>query len=100
MGRYIVVISAVGVLVLMSVSANRRLDSLTELPMQWGLDGRPTWYAPRRIALAFTPALGAVVLLAISFKETLGAGLAFVIAAAFVSAHALHLAVLLRRLGR
>ncbi len=26
--------------------------------MQWGLNGRPNWYAPRRIALLVTPLLG------------------------------------------
>lgn len=30
--------------------------------MQWGLDGQPTWTAPRRIALSFMPVLFTVVL--------------------------------------
>jgi hypothetical protein len=33
------------------------------LPMQWGLNGKPTLFAPRLIALAFTPTLGLAIAL-------------------------------------
>jgi len=47
-----------------SLAANRRFRTLTRLPMQWGLTGQVTWTAPRRLALAFVPAISAIVLLA------------------------------------
>ena len=37
------------------------------LPMQWGLNGQPTWYAPRAVALGFVPALAVFVMVAVSF---------------------------------
>jgi hypothetical protein len=37
------------------------------LPMQWGLNGRPTWYASRGIAVAFIPCLAIIVLAAMTF---------------------------------
>lgn len=42
---------------IMGVRAERRLVHRPRLPMQWGLDGRPTWTAPRRLALVIVPAL-------------------------------------------
>jgi hypothetical protein len=32
------------------------------IPMQWGVDGKPTWYAPPAIAMAFLPILSGVIL--------------------------------------
>jgi hypothetical protein len=43
--------------------ADRRLAAHDSLPMQWGLNGRPNWYAPRRPALLITPLLSGVGLL-------------------------------------
>jgi hypothetical protein len=37
------------------------------LPMQWGLTGRPTWYASRGVAVAFIPCLAIAVLAAMTF---------------------------------
>jgi predicted membrane-bound mannosyltransferase len=51
-------------LIWLSLRADRRLKHLERLPMQWSLSGNPTWSAPRRIALSFTPALAALVLIA------------------------------------
>lgn len=43
--------------------ADARFSGEKRLPMQWWFDGKVTWYAPRRVALAFIPAL-AICLLA------------------------------------
>jgi hypothetical protein len=50
-------------MVLVALRANRRLAHKTNLPMNFGLDGRPGWSAPRHVALAFMPALAACILL-------------------------------------
>lgn len=100
MDPYIIGIAAVVVLMLVSTGANRRLADLTELPMQWGLRGKPTWGAPRRMALAFTPNIGAISLLAVASKTTASPGLTLVAAAAFISAHILHLALTFRTVCR
>ena len=42
--------------------ANGRFRDKEQLPMQWWLTGEVTWYAPRRLALAFIPALAFAVL--------------------------------------
>ena len=39
----------------MGLRADRRFSRHARLPMQWWLDGRPTWYAPRRLALILIP---------------------------------------------
>lgn len=53
---------ALGWMIVRSRDALRRFARHDRLPMQWGLDGRPTWRAPRAIALFFTPVLAAVSL--------------------------------------
>lgn len=52
----------VAVLAAMSLAFAHRVPPGVRLPMQWGLNGRPTWFAPRAVALAFTPVLSALVL--------------------------------------
>ena len=42
--------------------ADRRFRNEDRLPMQWSLTGEITWSAPRRVALAFIPALAVIVL--------------------------------------
>jgi len=56
----------------MSWRAEHRLRHAERLPMQWGLNGKPTWYAPRRIAVAFLPLLAACtfILLAVAQRTT------------------------------
>lgn len=41
----------------MAFQANMRFQNESRLPMQWWLTGEVTWSAPRRLALAFIPAL-------------------------------------------
>ena len=50
-----------GVLVLLSVIAARSFPKGARVPMQWGITGKPTWYAPVRFAVAATPVLAAAV---------------------------------------
>ena len=52
-----------GAVALLGRWADRRLAAHDRLPMQWGLNGRPNWYAPRRPALILTPLLSGVGLL-------------------------------------
>lgn len=93
-------------LVAISIRANRTLSDSAKLPMQWGIDGRPTWYAPRKTALAFTPSLYLISALAIAFlipvkwEPDVPAMLCVMvfIAAAFVAAHLFHI-WLIRRGG-
>ena len=50
-------VAYLAVVTVMGVRADRRLGHLPRLPMQWGLDGRPSWTAPRRAALVAVPLL-------------------------------------------
>ena len=45
-----------------AILADARFRAEDRLPMQWWLDGRVTWSAPRRIAVAFIPALSTFML--------------------------------------
>lgn len=101
MTGFVIAASGVLVLALMSLMANRKFRDRDRLPMQWSLDGKVNWSAPRRIALAFTPALAALVLFAAAFKFSGDSGQApwvlLVMVLAFVAAHMLHLRLLERR---
>lgn len=97
MGAYMVGIGTVTVLVLVSLSAGRRLRHLAELPMQWGMDGKPTWSAPRHVALAFMPTVGALIMLAIALRGSISPGTVCVVAASFIAAHILHLTLIARK---
>ncbi|RYF00040.1 MAG: hypothetical protein EOO77_34645 [Oxalobacteraceae bacterium] len=60
----IVIVSVISVLMVCALAY--RADSLfygeDRLPMQWWITGQVTWSAPRRLALAFMPALAIVLL--------------------------------------
>jgi hypothetical protein len=49
------------VMIWLALHANARFSGERRLPMQWWLNGEVTWYAPRRIALAFIPTLAIIV---------------------------------------
>lgn len=78
--------------------------------MQWSIDGEVNWTAPRRIALALTPALGSAVLLLVAALTMLSrprAGqegyeipVVVLIAGGFIAAHGFHLWLLHRSLDR
>lgn len=89
-----------GFLVLLSFAANRRLAGHSRLPMQWSWRGEVTWTAPRPLALAFTPILATVALgwALVDGGHRPDAGWPLIwIAGAFLCAHLLHLALMLRQ---
>ena len=93
------ILATVALLALMSGLAARRIPPGAErLTMQWKWDGRPNWSLPRNTALAFMPALAAVVLAIVATSgETTTTILP--VCAAFIGAHALHLFLLAKRGG-
>ncbi|WP_157577962.1 hypothetical protein [Roseivivax halodurans] len=93
--------SVILAIVLSSVIANQRLPMATHLPMQWGLNGKPTWFAPRVIGLTFTPVLAISVTGFIFVVEGRAeAHIAALVAVAFLAAHLLHLMLVYRHLTR
>lgn len=94
----------VAVLAVLSWRAGREFFGQERLPMQWGLDGKVTWTAPRRVALWFTPVLSALVMAGIAAPLVLakvppkphGAVTLALVAGGFLFAHALHLHLLKR----
>lgn len=101
---------AICVLAAMCFRANRRFSGSIRLPMQWFLNGSVTWTAPRSVALAFIPVLGAIVLAltaastiflqARQGQEWLAVPVEIIVALVFVSAYALYLRLVAWSLGR
>ncbi|MBN9318831.1 MAG: hypothetical protein BGN86_13275 [Caulobacterales bacterium 68-7] len=92
----------IALLIAASVWANRRFADQASLPMQWGISGQVNWTAPRRVALAFTPVLGGVIIggtaaLLIAGvpthpgQEHMGAQVLAMQGMAFLAGHTLHL---------
>jgi hypothetical protein len=52
-----------GLAVWLALRADRRFRRHARLPMQWWVDGQPTWYLPRRVALVAIPAVSGMGLL-------------------------------------
>ena len=87
--------------VIMFLRANHRFGDRGRLPMQWSLSGSVNWTAPRRIALAFIPVLGTLVVFAtlalVTFlqprpgQEGLRAPAMLFVSVTFVASYALHL---------
>ena len=55
---YILVAATVLILVGLSWTASGHLGASGLIPMQWGVNGHPSWYAPKWFALSFGPAIG------------------------------------------
>jgi hypothetical protein len=97
-------------MIVMSIRANERFADTRRLPMQWSVSGAVTWTAPRLFALAFTPLLAAVILLATAIasvtltprpgQESYVAPVVAIISLGFVATHALHLWLTDRMLKR
>lgn len=94
-----------------SIAASKRFRGYRRLPMQWGFDGKPTWYASRHVALAFGPTVIAgvtILILALSistptpprsptFAGYLGVWLLqAIVGVVCLGCHALYLALLAR----
>lgn len=67
------------------------------VPMQWDLAGKPTWTAPKLIAVLFSPILSLFVLLGTSFASASNPqkveAILVLIAGVFLVVHVLHLAL-------
>lgn len=61
----LILLAAVGAMIALSLRADRRFRAIDRLPMQWTLTGAVSWHAPRAVALAFTPVLGTILILAV-----------------------------------
>jgi hypothetical protein len=106
----LIVVTTIGALVALSRRADARLAHHDRLPMQWSLTGNVNWTAPRRVALAFTPALGTLVMLAAAAsawwlpprpgQAGLVTPVLLLIGGGFVALHALHLRLIARSLRR
>jgi len=81
------------ILDIVSLYANRRFQAFASLPMQWGIDGRPNWYAPRWVAVSFMPWLAGLILGGIALTcgaARIGLVEISVLAPLFIAAHLLH----------
>lgn len=99
----IVGVAALLVMIWLSRRAAHRLPPAARIPMQWGLDGKPTWTASRAVGLWFTPVLGGsmlgviAALLRLDVPTTdattpaIAVTVQVIVAASFVGAHFLHL---------
>ncbi len=104
-------VAGLTLMALISASAAAKIDPAVRVPMQFGLNGQPTWTAPRRLALLFAPALAAGFGLLLTFlahrlpggqltKEAVSLGTSRVFMAfTFVLAHLVHLAFALKWLN-
>lgn len=67
------------------------------VPMQWGLDGKPTWTAPKLIGVLFSPILSLLVLSGATFASASNlqkvAAILPIISGVFLVVHVLHLAL-------
>ena len=96
-----VMIATIAVLVVVAASilAHLRFPDADRLPMNWGLQGKPTWFAPRGVALAFTPALTILLVLIFSTWRAEAPGTLVFVSLACVAAHFVHLWLIRRHLG-
>ena len=90
---------AVAVLVLLSIIAASSFPKGARVPMQWGITGQPTWYAPVWVAVSFTPTIAAIALAlilwlpSVSEKAARDFDRAFpAVIGVFLFVHVLHLA--------
>lgn len=89
----------VGAMFALSAWAFPRVPAHARLPMQWGLDGKVGWRAPRVIALLFAPTLALAILAltaVVADADPQGGAIALTIAAAFGVAHVVHVVLALR----
>lgn len=95
-------VCAFGILaiIMSSVVAGRKLPTAARLPMQWGLNGKPTWSAPRTAALTFTPVLAIIVTGFVFCVAGTATYIAAIVVIAFFAAHLLHLWLVYRHLMR
>ncbi len=106
---FVISVATLLVLVVVSLAALLKLPADARLPMQWGLSGKPTWFASRSAALGLTPSLACLVfaaMLAPSFfsgdavlEPSLSASLTLA-AGVFVLVHIAHIWLAVRHVDR
>ncbi len=101
-------ILAVIVMLAMSLLAARRIPAGTRVPMQWGLDGKPTWFAPRIVGLLVIPVVATLLNVAFVAADYQGEsqyvhpapnGLKLCIAIGLLAMHAVYLRAISRSGG-
>jgi hypothetical protein len=97
---------------ILSGAAAQKIGPGVKVPMQFGLNGKPMWSAPRRFGLLFAPVLAAGFGLFLTYmahttntgdltKQAVSLGTSRVgMALAFVVAHIAHLSIALHWLSR
>lgn len=93
-GHFELIGATMGVLLALSGIGFSVFPSNARIPMQWGMDGKPTWYAPKVVGLLFTPvlALGVMSLTAQGMRMApIPNHILVTIAASFLCLHVLHL---------
>src|SRR4051812_38777327 len=62
-------IAALAIIASTAQGAWKRIPKGARIPMQWGLDGKPTWRTSKTIGLLAIPALAIVILLSFTFTQ-------------------------------
>lgn len=106
----VVTLVAVTLLVSMSVRANRKFCAVDRVPMQWSGHGDVNWTAPRVVALAVMPALGALILCAASLsaifveprpgQENMVVPVMLIMALVSIGIHHLHITLIAKYLDK
>jgi hypothetical protein len=92
------------------LAALSKLPADVRLPMQWGVGGKPTWFASRGVALGFTPVLACVVFAAMLAPVVLASAPAAelsvlrqslnFVSGVFVVVHVVHIWLAIRHVDR
>ncbi|WP_028956173.1 hypothetical protein [Sulfitobacter sp. 20_GPM-1509m] len=90
--------SVILAIIFSSVVAGNKFPTAARLPMQWGLNGKPTWSAPRTAALTFTPVLAIIVTGFLIVVAGAATHIAAIVVILFFAAHLLHLWLVYRHL--
>jgi succinate-acetate transporter protein len=88
---YAACVLIVAAMIAASITATVKFPAASRLPMQWGVNGKPTWYASRKLAFAFTPVLATLVVTFVLLMAEPASAAAVLIAVAFFAGHLLHL---------
>ena len=95
---------ALSAMIVASVAAYALFPPASRLPMQWNLSGGVNWFAPRLVALAFTPVLAFCSLACVwAISDSRGSdteATILIIAITFCLAHAIHLWFVRKHLTR
>lgn len=110
MGVLIVSTLFILIICMLAYRAETRFHDEARLPMQWGFTGKVNWTAPRRLALAFMPALACALLGFFTFmsinvgpragQEDLVFPILFIIGTTLVAAQLFHFWLIERSIGR